>query len=419
MIAGASELYNVPLLLQLTGELDERALARAWHQLQCRHPMLRATIADTAGELIVSVHPEPLAELTMHELGGLDPVEQRVARQRLIDSSGEQRFDLPVGPLGSATLIRLAPASYQLLLRWHHLIVDARTLDLLCRDLRALYLVAAGSAGGTWCADDTGGPAGGASYRAFAEAERQAAVGALSELAWWVDEVAGAASFAPTNPTGPQASADSRIQQLQLGKHLLAAVEHVARAHSTSVSTVLAAAWLLSLRAEFGVRPIVMMQLDTGPASFGETAGPFLDQIPLVAPRDTDGVDAAAFLQATISSWHRLVGHAGGIGSATVLAATGRGVDPDGVWFSDVGFSLTQQAQLVPDWGQITAEVVDPGAPAQAKAAIFLELERRTDGVHGELGYRTECLDPVAAARLAALFEQQVLRLISAGYGGG
>jgi len=63
--------------------------------------------------------------------------------------------------------------------------------------------------------------------------------------------------------------------------------------------------------------------------------------------------------------------------------------------------------------------VVDPGAPAQAKAAIFLELERRADGMHGELGYRTECLDPVSAARLAALFEQQVLRLISAGYGGG
>jgi len=220
MIAGASELYNVPLLLRLTGELDERALASAWHQLQRRHPMLRATIADTAGELIVSVHPEPLAELAVRELGGLDPGEERAARQRLIDSSGEQRFDLASGPLGSATLIRLAPASFELMMCWHHLIVDARTLDLLCRDLRALYLAAADSTG---CAASTGGPASGASYRAFAEAERQAAVDAGPELAWWVDEIADVASFAPTSPTGPtgpQASADSRIQQLQLGKHL-------------------------------------------------------------------------------------------------------------------------------------------------------------------------------------------------------
>ena len=120
--------YNVPLRLRLTGELDREALEEALADVAERHAPLRTLMPEQDGR--------PYQRI-------LDPV---AGAPRLEALSGAQAeavcrtvFDLTAEPPLRTWLVGLGPDEHLLVLLLHHIAVDGWSVGPLLRDLGAAY----------------------------------------------------------------------------------------------------------------------------------------------------------------------------------------------------------------------------------------------------------------------------------------
>ncbi|MFJ5681046.1 condensation domain-containing protein, partial [Streptomyces sp. NPDC093097] len=135
---GPSATYNLPVAIQLTGELDRSALRQALADVIGRHEALRTIFPDTDGEPTQIVLDAAAAvELPVREIGS----------DELADSlreSGLRPFDLATDLPMRAELFALgvdaagAP-EHVLLLTLHHIVGDGGSMGPLTRDLATAY----------------------------------------------------------------------------------------------------------------------------------------------------------------------------------------------------------------------------------------------------------------------------------------
>ncbi|RKG99379.1 amino acid adenylation domain-containing protein, partial [Corallococcus sp. CA053C] len=134
-----SALYNIPAALQLDGALDVGVLERCFRELIQRHEALRTTFlqGEHGGEQ--RVHPEATPPLTVVDLEALPAHEREEEARRLATEEAHRPFDLTRGPLLRVTLLRLESRRHALLLTLHHIVSDGWSMDVLLRELAALY----------------------------------------------------------------------------------------------------------------------------------------------------------------------------------------------------------------------------------------------------------------------------------------
>ncbi|HVR96249.1 MAG TPA: amino acid adenylation domain-containing protein, partial [Thermoanaerobaculia bacterium] len=134
-----SAAYNLPVAIRLLGFLDTGRLAAALERLAFRHEALRTTLeAGSGGRLFQRVHP-PVVSLRGIDLTALPAGERASEAARLAALEARRPFDLAQGPLFRTTLLRLDPRENRLLFVLHHAVADARSLEILFRDMAALY----------------------------------------------------------------------------------------------------------------------------------------------------------------------------------------------------------------------------------------------------------------------------------------
>ena len=134
-----SPLYNVPAVLRLSGPLDATALERALGEVIRRHEALRTTFPAVRGrprQVVLPARPFALPEV---DLGALPPAGAAAEALRLGQEESRQPFELGRGPLLRALLLRLAPAEHALAVTLHHIVSDGWSVDVLVRELAALY----------------------------------------------------------------------------------------------------------------------------------------------------------------------------------------------------------------------------------------------------------------------------------------
>ncbi|HEX7243842.1 MAG TPA: condensation domain-containing protein, partial [Longimicrobiaceae bacterium] len=131
--------YNMPGALRLRGPLDTAALRASVGGLALRHEALRTTFAARAGVPVQVVHPPAPAALPELDLRGVAAAEREREAGRLAAEEAMRPFDLERGPLLRTTLLRLGEADHVLLFTLHHLVGDGWSMDVLQRDLSALY----------------------------------------------------------------------------------------------------------------------------------------------------------------------------------------------------------------------------------------------------------------------------------------
>ncbi|HEY1388132.1 MAG TPA: amino acid adenylation domain-containing protein, partial [Ktedonobacterales bacterium] len=132
--------YNVPLMLRIEGQLDIAALERCFAEIMRRHEALRTTFVVVDGvprQRIAS--PEPF-DLPIVDLAVTPPAARTDAARDYAQREFERPFDLAVGPLFRAQLIRLASDDHVLVLTIHHCIFDGWSVSVLYRELAALYV---------------------------------------------------------------------------------------------------------------------------------------------------------------------------------------------------------------------------------------------------------------------------------------
>jgi amino acid adenylation domain-containing protein len=138
MIPGTN-LFNMPYVYRLSGDLNVDALEMAFQEIVRRHEALRTVFADVDGRPVQVIHAAPRFQLPFKDLRGemAGDLEQMAAC--LVLDERNQGFDLAVGPLVRVKLIQLNSADYLLLATMHHIISDDRSMQIFRRELVALY----------------------------------------------------------------------------------------------------------------------------------------------------------------------------------------------------------------------------------------------------------------------------------------
>ncbi|MER6363952.1 amino acid adenylation domain-containing protein [Kitasatospora sp. NPDC001527] len=138
---GPSALYNMPLALRLTGELDRAALTAALGDLVTRHESLRTVIAEHDGEPYQRILPVAGPEAAVPvEL--LDCAPESVDAE--VDRAARRPFDLAAEPPVRVTLLRLAEDEHVLVVALHHIAGDGWSMGPLLRDLAEAYTLRLG-----------------------------------------------------------------------------------------------------------------------------------------------------------------------------------------------------------------------------------------------------------------------------------
>ncbi|HEU4324282.1 MAG TPA: amino acid adenylation domain-containing protein [Roseiflexaceae bacterium] len=134
-----TSLYHIPMALRWRGPLQPELLGRSLDELRRRHAILRASFGQEDGQPVQTVQPPAPLPLPLIDLSGLPEAAREDEARRLLRDGAAQPFDLAQGPLLRGLLLRLAPDEHVLGLTVHHLVFDGWSVEILLRDLRAIY----------------------------------------------------------------------------------------------------------------------------------------------------------------------------------------------------------------------------------------------------------------------------------------
>ncbi|NOX88828.1 MAG: amino acid adenylation domain-containing protein [Calditrichaeota bacterium] len=135
-----SSFYNMPMALNLKGEINPSFLEKAVAELCRRHEILRSYYkTNEKGEpvqLITDYDQPPLffVEVTADSLN-----EAERQLRTLMKNEVAAPFDLSAPPLARFTLYRLSSTDHVLLFNIHHIIADGWSVNILVKELVALY----------------------------------------------------------------------------------------------------------------------------------------------------------------------------------------------------------------------------------------------------------------------------------------
>ncbi|WP_168789426.1 non-ribosomal peptide synthetase [Paraburkholderia aromaticivorans] len=131
--------YHITERLRLDGALDANALRLSCDALIARHEALRTTFTESGDGVLQTVHAPSRCPWHASDVSAW-PVDQRETRAADIARADEAKsFDLSLGPLMRAHLIRLDTNTHWLALTTHHIVSDGWSADVILAELASFY----------------------------------------------------------------------------------------------------------------------------------------------------------------------------------------------------------------------------------------------------------------------------------------
>ncbi|HST62951.1 MAG TPA: amino acid adenylation domain-containing protein, partial [Longimicrobium sp.] len=398
-----SAFYNIPAALRLTGALDAGALERALGEIVRRHEALRTTFAAYGGIPVQVIAPFAGFALPMEDLSALDGAAREAETRRRTDEEARRPFDLATGPLFRASLLRLADDEHVLLLCMHHVVSDGWSLDVLFRELGALY-------GAFTQGAESPLPELPVQYADFAVWQREHLRGEAldTQVAWWKQQLTGAPSLLEL-PTDHPRPAVQRYRgaraSVALSPVLLQRLEALGRREGATLYMVLLSAFQVLLAKYAGSEDVVV-----GSPSAGRTRG-----------------EVEALIGFFVNTLVMRTELGGNPGFGEVLRRV-RTATLDAFEHQEVPFERLV-AELAPERSLSHAPLVQvmfalqsgrpagdgmPGlrvegvdaALATAKFDLTLDVEADAEGIHGTLEYSTDLFERATIARMLGHLER-------------
>lgn len=247
-----SPAYNIPIVLQLDGELSVQALKAAFTAVVDRHESLRTIFAEVDGEprqQILSAYDLPF---DLEDLSGANPsdVMQKASEE------ARRPFKLDQDPLVRVKLLRLSPQAHIALVTIHHIVSDGWSTGIILNEISRHY--AAFATGGVPDLQPLE-----IQYADYAIWQRQRLDhGEIARLAeFWKKQLEGAPhSLAlPLDFPRPAVRSDmGASESLPLDPAVMVKVAEFAKTHQATPFIVLSAAWAALLSRWSGQDDIVI-----------------------------------------------------------------------------------------------------------------------------------------------------------------
>ena len=131
--------YNIPSAVRMEGKFDLGALEFAINEIVRRHEVLRTKFEVVEDEPFQVIEKWEPRRLDVEDLTSLTREEKEEMATRLAREEAETGFDLRRGPLLRAKALKLEEEEHVLLFTMHHIVSDAWSMEILIREVGALY----------------------------------------------------------------------------------------------------------------------------------------------------------------------------------------------------------------------------------------------------------------------------------------
>ncbi|MEW1693224.1 MupA/Atu3671 family FMN-dependent luciferase-like monooxygenase [Streptomyces sp. NPDC091265] len=398
--------YNEVKAIRLRGALDTDALHTALRRLVARHEGLR-TVFRQAGDAAVQVVREA-AEPDFAVVDGT--LRAEAALREALATESARRFDLAEGPLFVSRLVRTGADEHVLVLSFHHIVVDAASATVLCRDLSAFYRSELDG-------KQADLPALKWSYVQHAREQRAAADGPCTaqDLAHWLRVLGGDLPVLelPTDrPRPAEMTSEGRAVFHSLDPDLSERVRQLGRGHRATFFMTLLAGWAAMLRRVTGQEDLVIgIPVSDRPQRADELVGFFVNTLALRV--DLTGDPGFGMLLDRVRSIALdAYDHAGTPFEEVVRAlAPPRRTDRTPVFQVCAEFQSAEPFRL--DLPGVEAIALDAG-PDKALTDLTVYFTDRPEGVRCHLEYHAELFDPDTVDRFFTVFRDLLAAAVDA-----
>ena len=131
--------YNIPRALRLKGTLVVEALQASIDNIVSRHEVLRTIFPSQNGKAVSLINSELRVLLSIDDLSYLPEPGRDPELRRRVGEECRRPFNLAVGPLLRATLLRSAEHDHILIVTMHHIISDGWSMSVFFDELVSGY----------------------------------------------------------------------------------------------------------------------------------------------------------------------------------------------------------------------------------------------------------------------------------------
>ncbi|MFF1906907.1 amino acid adenylation domain-containing protein [Kitasatospora sp. NPDC058218] len=410
--APRSTAFTLAPARRLRGPLDRGALDAALTDLVARHEALRMTFPSTPeGTAEVRVaEPAPCAARFVDAAADPDPAARAAGE---LGALVAEPFDLAAGPLLRALLVRTAPDEHVLALVMHHIVSDGWSLDILNRELDALY---ARHADGT--PDGLAAPA--VRFGDYAHWQRERLTGSAlaASRAYWRTELRDVPALElPTDrPRPPVLTFDGAALEFHWDAELGSGVTALARSANASAYMVLMAALQTLLGRHAGLRDFAVGSAVAGRLhrELEDVVGLFVNLLPIRARLDGDPTFTELLgrvRETTLDAYtHQEVPFEQMVADLEIE----RDVSRSAVFQASFAFqNYGDRSAGNGTGGGLTGESFGHEA-ATTRTDLALYMREKSDGgLYGLLTYRTDLFDAATVRRLVERFELLVTAAVA------
>jgi len=396
--------YNEPVTIHYTGNLDVAALERSLTEIVRRHEAWRTTFRMWDGDVQQVIQSPRAIVLPVVDLRSVPDAAREDEALRMATEQARQPFDLERGPLLRATLVHMADTRHRLYLTLHHIIFDGVALyRVFLPELVTLY--DAYTAGRT-----SPLPEPVIQNADFAHWQRQTQPGSAvwtRQLIYWQQQLDGAAPLQlPTDrPRTGELSFRGAMERIALSAFSTAALKRLGVRGQASLYMTLLAVFATLLHRYSGQDEFLVGTVTDGRKrpELERLLGYFLNPLAL----RIDCSDDPTFLELLARTRDVVLDALGNDEVPFELVADAlephrdRRRNP----LFQVIFSLEPPLPPLPAAWRLTQLDVDT---AIAKFDLYLELDDRPDGLIGRFRYRTDLFESATIRRMVGHFQSLV-----------
>jgi surfactin family lipopeptide synthetase A len=399
-LAPDTPLYHEVLVLERNGLLDREVLEQSFSEIRRRHEILRTTFRAVDGALVPAVAEHQTVKVAFTELNTSLDGQRATELLQIATEEARQPFDLANGPLMRARLLCLSKENYVLVVTLHTLVADEWSLNLLARELDALYQ--AYSAG-----EPSPLPELPVQYADCTYWQKTWFAGEVLEqhIAYWRKRLEGipAVLDLPTDrPRPPVQGFRGARESLVLSKSLSESLRELSEREGATLFETLLAAFQTLLSRSTGQPDIVVGAIDPGRDAAGAEGLIGLFAHTLVIRTEMESDSTFRELLWRVRDLSRRDREFRNMPFDRLVSELQPEREPSRNPLFQVLFSLTPSAPADQTGWETANFEVDNGA---AKVDLQLQLEDRPGGVVGRFIYNTEIFDATTIRRMAVHFQ--------------